>query len=92
MFIFPKILSKDKNGLVISSEIIPTPGSTVQSAQAVFVENGIEVEKVDLTFDSGRNYKALTNRTSGSFFILAKDSSGKSKTHPIMAPQMLIQF
>jgi len=58
----------------------------------VFVEHGVEVEIADLKFDERGNYKALTHRASGAFFIRAKDSSGKLKTHPIMAPQMLIRF
>jgi len=29
MFIFPKILSREKNELVISTEIIPTPGNAL---------------------------------------------------------------
>lgn len=91
IFIFPKI-SRTRNSLTISAEVIPTSGTQLETAEVIFVEGDTEVEKIDLKLIEGHSYKAVTTRNSGTFYIRASDSSGKSKTHPLMAPKMLIHF
>ncbi|MES2768968.1 MAG: agmatine deiminase family protein [Bdellovibrionota bacterium] len=94
IFIFPQIQTPvfTSNQLTVSAEIIPSPNSEVLKAEAIFVENGNEVERLTLILDHNHTYKAQTNKKSGEFYISVTDTSGKTKTHPLLAPKMLIRY
>lgn len=94
IFIFPKVVlpAAQSKTLNITAEIIPTPGHTLTQAEVVFVENGLETERIPLVLEHDRTYAARTSKMKGSFYVEAKDTSGKLKTHPLIAPKMLIHF
>lgn len=94
IFIFPKIQNQSAREISLEAKIIPREGHQITSAEAVFMKNGQEVLRIPLNLDKKNTFKATTPLAEehGEFYILAKDTSGKIKTHPMMAPQMLIKF
>lgn len=94
IFIFPKIQNQTSRELTISTEVIPRQGHIVTSVEAVFLKDGQEAERIPLLLDHGNYFKGTKQleNAHGEFYIVAKDSSGKTKTHPIMAPKMSIRF
>lgn len=98
VFIFPKITvpATESDSLTVSADIIPSPNEQITSAEVVFVVNGIETERLPMTNDVGHKFKLVKSHfpknTKVEYFISAKDSSGKTRTHPMIAPKILMSF
>lgn len=89
IFIFPKVSVP-----TVTAEVIASPNSEITNVEAVILNQGQEVERIPMTSLDGKLFTAVQNSRleHGEFYIVAKDSSGKSKTHPLMAPKMTVSF
>ena len=93
IFIFPKI-EQSKDELKINAKIFPRPGYELTSAVAVLLNDGKEISRISLEVGEQNQYsaKVLRKLPANEFYIIAEDSSGKTKTHPQMAPNMTVRF
>lgn len=101
LFIFPELTSTGEKGhgpFTITAEVIPVEGTPLAEAPLVYASwNGSALTPVAMTAtEKARYYQATLPEQAGSgtlsFYLLAKDSAGRSRIAPTKAPLQQIEL
>lgn len=95
IFIFPKIVQSTGSQVSFEAKVIPSPSATTSKVDAIFVSQDGEETVVSMESKDGMTFSAnqfLNKSSNRKFYIRATDSAGITKTHPRLAPQMLVEF
>lgn len=97
IFLFPTVEKAASGEIVVNAEVLPSPGhKLVGNPSLHWSVNGVSKGVLPMEKVGGENYaKRVPAPMKGaklSFWIEAKDSSGKQKTAPLNAPQMTIDW
>jgi len=97
VFVFPTLEKAASGEIVVNAEAIPSPGQSIVDKPSLhWSVNNIDKGVLQMEKVGGDNYsKRIPVQSKGSkvsFWIAAKDTSGKEKTAPINAPTMTIDW